>query len=130
MELNDSDGLEFQRGSHHAGPAPVDEHGERLDARNYKQVEFLCPKCGGPTEFCVAKKSRHAGRPFYGCERFPDCDSITETDGTIVAPFNQSIQAENYRRLREAEEARTRSAEDPGESNPEPSHHEWGPLPF
>ena len=33
-----------------------------------------CPKCGGPMRRVLAKKGRNAGKPFWGCRNWPECD--------------------------------------------------------
>ncbi len=55
-------------------------YGEFLACENYptckntrairKKVEARCPKCGGQ----VVERRGRGGRPFYGCEKYPDCD--------------------------------------------------------
>ena len=55
-------------------------YGEFLACSNYpeckntrpirQKVDAKCPKCGGQ----VVKLKGKRGRPFYGCENYPDCD--------------------------------------------------------
>lgn len=33
-----------------------------------------CPQCGGPMRRILAKKGRNAGKPFWGCRNWPECD--------------------------------------------------------
>ncbi|AGW88411.1 restriction endonuclease [Cupriavidus necator] len=33
----------------------------------------VCPRCGGIMIRRIAKQGGHAGKPFWGCARFPDC---------------------------------------------------------
>ena len=35
-----------------------------------------CPKCGAPMVKRIAKKGMNAGREFYGCSRYPECNGI------------------------------------------------------
>lgn len=35
-----------------------------------------CPKCGSPMVGRTAHRGRHAGKPFWGCVRYPSCDGI------------------------------------------------------
>lgn len=132
MKSVDTDHLEFPKGPDYVGLAPTDEHGRRLDVRNYPGVVFRCPKCGGETEYFRAREGVHAGKPFYGCTGWPDCDSITEMDGTIIAPHNPVVSAENYRKLADAHSAlRTAVPVESEQAQISPDEeHEWGPLPF
>jgi len=41
----------------------------------------VCPKCGEPMLKRLAKKGRNAGRPFWSCSRFPDCDGTRNCEG-------------------------------------------------
>ncbi|MCH3968837.1 MAG: NERD domain-containing protein [Atopobiaceae bacterium] len=38
----------------------------------------LCPDCGAPMVRRTAKKGPHAGEPFWGCSRWPDCKGIVD----------------------------------------------------
>ncbi len=46
------------------------------ECRNTRSVPVaICPKCGG--DVVARRKARGAGREFFGCDRYPDCDFIT-----------------------------------------------------
>ena len=49
---------------------------ERRSAKAREQAEDLpkCPKCGRELRKVVARKGRNAGREFWGCSGYPDCD--------------------------------------------------------
>lgn len=36
----------------------------------------VCPRCKSPMVRRKAERGQHAGRPFWGCSRFPDCRGI------------------------------------------------------
>jgi len=33
-----------------------------------------CPKCGQPMALRTARKGRHSGSQFWGCQNYPDCN--------------------------------------------------------
>ena len=41
-----------------------------------KAQEPFCPKCGSKMVLRTAKKGRYAGKNFWGCSRYPDCNGI------------------------------------------------------
>ncbi len=46
------------------------------ECRNTRSVPLAkCPKCGG--DVVARRKARGAGREFFGCDRYPECDFIT-----------------------------------------------------
>lgn len=38
-----------------------------------EKLDVACPKCGG----ALVKRRSKRGKPFYGCERYPDCDFVS-----------------------------------------------------
>jgi restriction system protein len=46
-----------------------------LPAGGLPQV-LTCPECGAHMVKRVARKGRHAGKPFWGCSAFPDCRTV------------------------------------------------------
>lgn len=38
-----------------------------------------CPKCGGEMVQHVAKRGANAGKPFWGCLRYPQCTGVRNT---------------------------------------------------
>ena len=49
---------------------------EHRSAKAREQAENMprCPKCGRELRKVVARKGRNAGREFWGCSGYPDCD--------------------------------------------------------
>ena len=47
---------------------------EVRDAQVAAEGAPVCPKCGKPMRKVVARKGRNAGRPFWSCIGYPDCD--------------------------------------------------------
>lgn len=41
-----------------------------------KVGQVLCPKCGAVMRRRIASRGRYAGKPFWGCPRYPVCDGI------------------------------------------------------
>jgi hypothetical protein len=41
-----------------------------------------CPKCGGHLLPRIARRGKHRGKRFLGCENYPHCDGIVELPGT------------------------------------------------
>ena len=37
-----------------------------------------CPKCGNPMRKVVARKGRYAGKTFWGCTSYPECNGTRE----------------------------------------------------
>lgn len=44
------------------------------------EPDLICPKCGAPMVKRTAKKGPRAGKPFYGCSRYPDCRFIVNVE--------------------------------------------------
>lgn len=38
-----------------------------------EKIDVLCPKCGA----AIIKRKSKRGKPFYGCERYPECDFVS-----------------------------------------------------
>lgn len=45
-------------------------------AKNPANNQVLCPKCSSVMTRRQARQGRYAGRPFWGCSRYPRCDGI------------------------------------------------------
>lgn len=45
-------------------------------ANNHQRPKVVCPLCGSSMVVRTAKVGTHAGRQFWGCERFPQCRGI------------------------------------------------------
>ena len=75
-----------------------------LDARRFEDVQFPCPVpgCEASTVLRYADHSVYENKPFYGCAKFPDCDSITCIDGTVRRPGNPEQEARNREMLQQA----------------------------
>lgn len=41
-------------------------------------AQIICPQCGAPMVKRTARKGANAGRPFYGCSRFPQCRAVID----------------------------------------------------
>ena len=39
-------------------------------------ITILCPKCGTPMVKRAARKGSRAGKPFYGCSKYPNFKCI------------------------------------------------------
>ncbi|MBR4328773.1 MAG: topoisomerase DNA-binding C4 zinc finger domain-containing protein, partial [Candidatus Riflebacteria bacterium] len=37
-----------------------------------------CPKCGNPMRKVVARKGHYAGKSFWGCTSYPECNGTRE----------------------------------------------------
>jgi four helix bundle suffix protein len=37
-----------------------------------------CPRCGRPMVLRTARSGKNAGRPFWGCSGYPDCQGVVE----------------------------------------------------
>jgi ssDNA-binding Zn-finger/Zn-ribbon topoisomerase 1 len=46
---------------------------EKVNSKNAKTTEKICPKCGKPLVLRTAKKGENAGNQFWGCSGFPKC---------------------------------------------------------
>jgi ATP-dependent helicase HepA len=69
------------RGSHDdAAPETLDE-GKRLSLPE-DAPERGCPRCGSPMTVRIAGRGRNAGKPFFGCTRFPACRGSASLDAT------------------------------------------------
>lgn len=51
---------------------------EQRDADFQKEGSPNCPKCGNPMRKVVARKGRFAGKTFWGCTSFPECNGTRE----------------------------------------------------
>ncbi len=71
------------------------------DASAFPDLSFECPtpNCSARTVLRYAAQGVHKHKPFYGCEDYPDCQSITCIDGTVRRPVNPEREAENRRAL-------------------------------
>lgn len=47
---------------------------ETRDEQMVKQSTPKCPKCGKPMRKVIAHKGRSAGKPFWSCSGYPDCN--------------------------------------------------------
>lgn len=45
-----------------------------------QEPDLICPKCGSPMIKRTAKKGPRAGKPFYGCSRYPNCRFIINVE--------------------------------------------------
>ena len=45
-----------------------------------------CPKCGSEMKKRMARKGPNAGKYFYGCSRWPNCNGIINIDGDVWTP--------------------------------------------
>lgn len=46
---------------------------ENTPAKTESTPSLKCPRCGGNLVLRTAKRGQHAGKQFYGCERYPKC---------------------------------------------------------
>jgi restriction system protein len=46
-----------------------------------QEVARACPKCGSEMVLRVAKKGPHSGNKFWGCSKYPDCQSVLSAEG-------------------------------------------------
>lgn len=66
-------------------PASNNSDSELLTAAPSEQsatdeVAILCPKCGAPMVKRTARKGARAGKPFYGCSKYPKCRGIVNLE--------------------------------------------------
>jgi four helix bundle suffix protein len=65
-------------------------HAARTQTRADQSADTpRCPSCGKPMHRRTARKGPHAGHPFWGCTRYPDCRGIreiTDDPGTSERP--------------------------------------------
>jgi ssDNA-binding Zn-finger/Zn-ribbon topoisomerase 1 len=54
-------------------PKVVEMPKEKVNSKNAKTTEKICPKCGKPLVLRIAKKGENAGNQFWGCSGFPKC---------------------------------------------------------
>lgn len=45
------------------------------------QPKIECPDCGKPMVLRTARRSKYAGKQFYGCSTYPKCKAIVDVDG-------------------------------------------------
>lgn len=50
-----------------------------------------CPKCGAEMKKRMARKGSNAGRYFYGCSRWPNCNGIININGDTWTPGRPSL---------------------------------------
>lgn len=62
-------------------PAP-----EQTSTHEIQDDHDLCPNCGSRMVQRVAKRGRHAGKPFYGCSTYPRCSGIRTIEALGVDP--------------------------------------------
>lgn len=55
--------------------------------------EIRCPKCGSPMILRTAKRGINAGRKFYGCSRYPQCNGTRPSDDETT----EQIQSEKIK---------------------------------
>lgn len=55
--------------------------------------EIRCPKCGSPMVLRTAKRGINAGRKFYGCSRYPQCNGTRPSDDQTT----EQIQNEKFK---------------------------------
>lgn len=53
--------------------AAIDEATRKIEVELRRYPELLCPTCGSPMVKRIARKRRYAGKPFWGCPRWPYC---------------------------------------------------------
>jgi len=51
---------------------------DRPDQANSTDPIPPCPRCGQPTVLRTAKKGKNAGRQFWGCTAYPECNGAVE----------------------------------------------------
>lgn len=61
-----------------------------------------CPRCGGPTTRRASSKS---GRPFWGCNRYPDCDGLIDIQEVGLV---ERVEVETERRVVDYDHERAR----------------------
>lgn len=45
------------------------------------ETRYVCPKCDAPMVFRVGKYGE-----FFGCSKFPKCDGVRNSDGSLTKP--------------------------------------------
>jgi len=60
--------------------SPVPTSHEAPPVSVQAEPDLICPKCGAPMVKRTAKKGPRAGKPFYGCSRYPDCRFIINVE--------------------------------------------------
>lgn len=55
------------------------EHLSAPKTNSQTGARIMCPQCGSGMVIRTAKKGKHAGEQFWGCERFPVCKGIRAT---------------------------------------------------
>ena len=58
-----------------------------------------CPKCGSEMKRRMARRGPNAGKYFYGCTKWPDCNAIINIDGertSGVVPKPKILHGENF----------------------------------
>lgn len=58
-------------------PTKYNQNNLEVDSYDFEEAQVpFCPKCGSKMQLRTAKKGKFAGQNFWGCSKYPECNSI------------------------------------------------------
>lgn len=78
LKVQKEEALKAQKEEHAeiTQPDPSNENRDVAVCTDNQEKVVLCPKCGAPMVKRMATRGVNAGKPFYGCSRYPKCKEI------------------------------------------------------